>query len=266
MEKDEYKNLLIYLHSYTEKTIPRFLDKAATLKLEELQLKDPVETELEYGRTLKSELENALHPHSLMQALDVIDHITKYCKTGSQITKKFTNVALHNTVNDIGNNVIISTNVAEETDFRSVIDNYARPLLEGLTLDSIPKHEPTLYRNLGSSIDPSIEISADITTLKFNKETIVDPESKQGSISKLRLLQDKINKAKSQATDLDLLKGLAVVAKGAAILTANVAFAVGLLDCVTTATESDKSKSVASAILGYGLMMYGSHQSTHLRV
>jgi hypothetical protein len=247
MNEEEYKNFLIYLYNeYIKRTIPEFLNEEYYGAIH----KDK--------KITRQDLENSLQPASLMRALDTIEYIKNYCHTQGEIYGTFTKEILDRTDKDIRTGVQIANTTAEKTNFVSIIDNYLPQLLDGLNSNHTPKHEQTLYENLGSIGDPAENISADISVLKSNKGKIVDL-SQDGFTARIFRLQQKLDKVDKTTTkhELEWFRSLGQICKGAAILTANVAFAVGLLDC-TQVTETDKFKSIASSVLGYGLILIGS--------
>jgi hypothetical protein len=108
------------------------------------------------------DLENSLQRASIMRALNIINHIKNHCREQEEIYDTFTNKILARTKSDIGTAVQVAATVSKNTDFLRIIEKYLDPLLDGLSLNYIPKHDLTLYHNLGINPDSSIHISAGI--------------------------------------------------------------------------------------------------------
>jgi hypothetical protein len=254
MNDQDYMNILIYLYDeYIRRTIQDF--------------RFPIEVGPLNDKTIniqKDELENSLHPTNVIKALEHIDFLIKYCPSAQQMNEFFAQGGLKSTLYTIVYESRKATALGEKSKFFSIIDNYAKPLIEGLNTNNLPNIvESRLISNINRNIDnPQSRLGALTTLAKAEPELIVSSVSTSNTMSKLNETLSKARQKIIQGRlyNIELLRGLGHIGQGAAILTTNIALALDLLKCEDSSKE-DKSKSIASGVLGYWMILKGAKQT-----
>jgi hypothetical protein len=174
-------------------------------------------------------LENSLHPTNVIKALEHIDFLIKYCPTEKQMNEFFVPGALVTTLNVLIGESRKAAALGEQSGFFSVIDNYPKPLIEGLNTNNLPNIvESRLLSNINRNIDnPQSRLGALTTLAKTESELII---SNVPASNTMRTLNDKLsnNRAKiiqGRLYNRESLRGFEQIGQGSAILTANIALA-----------------------------------------
>jgi hypothetical protein len=236
---------------------------------------------------LKEKLAKSLQPDEIMKSMLIFKQALQsfpFLKNSQPISVDslpFKRMILENATKDLNNSLADAKKVANETKFADIINTYYPVLVEGLSFNHIPKLDEMVYSKL-TEANPPQKIAGDIAMLKsdmemkmkmpFNykspkdRELINIPKVQSESLkppSALEDAQSRLNKAISQTTKVtrNWFVGLELIGRGAAILTANIAYAIGVLDCKSIVGDSDERfKSLPSSVLGYGLIMMGSQE------
>lgn len=177
-----------------------------------------------------------------------------------------------NTVDDVGNVVSRSARVLDETGFVDALNAHYDEIVDGLSVEHLPKSEASLLRELGSE-DPQRDLMAVIFIMRSrrNKRFQADRTRVEQDLSRVakelseagQQIQEAAQKMQGFADvpphvrkPRRWFKGLGQIAQGTAVSLANVGLAIGWLHFPVSA-ETQTWGSLASVTTGIGMVAAG---------
>ena len=172
---------------------------------------------------------------------------------------------LGNAVSDVGNIVSHSARVLDDTGFIDALNAHYDEIVDGLSVEHLPRSEASLLRELGSE-DPQRDLMAVIFIMKRrrNKAFLADRTRVENELTRVAKEVNEAGQQMQGVADIPpharksrrWFKGLGQIAQGTAVSLANVGLAIGWLH-FPVSPETQTWGSLASVTTGIGMVAAG---------